>query len=225
MTGTPLPFDSAVYDPATMAASSLTTFKVPLYRRPWFLIVLAIIVVVGVSVITDLPNHISNKQDITAQNDVIGQINADVDPCVYSIEQSFYYYNQNAAGKLTSGELAQVPAQLVGDQTSCSFASGAVYDLTNNIQVLDTKAGKRIDSMLSVIVSWVTADALQAIEDIQNLFIRPGQEKLVKDLTKVQLVLSKDRILVLNYLHQADKILSTVLKRPILPVLKHLAGT
>ena len=51
-----------------MSASSLANFKVAFYKRPWFLITIAIVVVVAVSVITDLPNHISRSQDLTAQN-------------------------------------------------------------------------------------------------------------------------------------------------------------
>jgi hypothetical protein len=207
-----------------MSASSLANFKVVFYKRPWFLITVAIIVVVAVSVITDLPNHISKSQDFTAQNATIGQINADIDPCVYSVKESFSFYNMSLAGKLTTSDRAQVPDLLVGDQTACSFASGAVYDLTNNIQVLDTKAGKHIDQMLSVVVSWVTSDALAAIEDIQNLFQHPGKLSLIHNLTKEEAQLTKDRAAAFHDVAEASSILGT-LKKPILPKLPHLTGT
>ncbi len=207
-----------------MSASSLANFKVAFYKRPWFLITIAIVVVVAVSVITDLPNHISRSQDLTAQNDTIGQINADIDPCVYSIKESFSFYNMSLAGKLTPSDRSQVPGLLVGDQTACSFASGAVYDLTNNIEVIDTRAGKHIDQMLSVIVSWVTSDALAAIEDIQNLFQNPGKLSLIDNLTKQEAQLSKDRAAAFHDLTEASRIVGK-LKNPILPKLPHLTGT
>jgi hypothetical protein len=157
-----------------MAAASLESTVVVWYKRPWFLITLGIVVVLGVSVITDLPQHITKAQDASEQNDSIHQINIDIAPCVYAVQQSFNFYQEKVTGNLTAAHLKQVPALLVGDQTACSFASGGVYDLTNNIQVNDTTAGIHIDHMLSVIVTWVTSDALAAIEDIQYLFVHPG---------------------------------------------------
>jgi uncharacterized protein (DUF4213/DUF364 family) len=207
-----------------MSASSLSTFKVAFYRRPWFLILISVIVVVAVSIITDLPSHATKAQDRTTQNETIVAINGDLAPCVYSVKESFSFYNLSRAGKLTNSERSQVPSLLVGDQTACSFASGAIYDLTNNIQVTDTKAGRHIDQMLAEVVTWATSDALAAIEDIQSLFVHEGKPKYVKDLKKRESLLILDRAVAFADVAAASAI-DGKLKDPALPLLPHLSGT
>ncbi len=219
------PLDSPSYDPGSMPASSLSSQKAVLYRRPWFLITIAVIVVLAVSVISDLPHPITKAEDATAQNASMKQINTDIGPCVFAIKEAFSFYEQKVSGRLSASNLAQVPSLLVGDQTACSFTSGSIYDLTNNIQVLDTKAGKDIDHMLSVVVLWTTSDALAAIEDIQYLFSHPSDTNKLHNLAKKEALLAKDRTLALDYVARAEHTLGMKLKQPILPVLTQLSGT
>ncbi|MHB1208283.1 MAG: hypothetical protein ACYC1I_01085 [Acidimicrobiales bacterium] len=219
------PLDSPSYDPGSMPVSSLSTQRAVLYRRPWFLITVAVIVVVAVSVISDLPHPITKAEDATAQNASMKQINTDIGPCVFAVKEAFSFYEQKVTGQLSPSNLAQVPSLLVGDQTACSFTSGSIYDLTNNIQVLDTKAGKDIDHMLSVVVLWSTSDALAAIEDIQYLISHPGDTKKLHNLAQEEALLAKDRSLALNYVARAERTLGMKLKQPIMPVLSHLTGT
>lgn len=213
------------YDPATMPSSSLGTFKVIWYKRPWFLVTVVIVIVIGVSVITDLPSPITKAQDASAQNATLKQINRDIAPCTYALKETFSFYQKKVAGTLTSSNLAQVPALLIGDQSACSFTSGSVYDLTNNIQVLDTKAGKNIDKMLAVIVTWVTNDALAAIEDIQYLFVHPNNLKKLNDLTKQEAFLATDRELAITDALNASAVVGITLSAPQLPALPTLPGT
>ena len=208
-----------------MAAASLESTVVVWYKRPWFLITLGIVVVLGVSVITDLPQHITKAQDASEQNDSIHQINIDIAPCVYAVQQSFNFYQEKVTGNLTAAHLKQVPALLVGDQTACSFASGGVYDLTNNIQVNDTTAGIHIDHMLSVIVTWVTSDALAAIEDIQYLFAHPGNAAKMEKLTKREALLAGDKSKINSDFKAAEDVLGLALKKPNIPALPTLSGT
>lgn len=219
------PLDSPAYDPGSMPASSLSSFKVVLYKRPWFLITVAVVVVLAVSVISDLPHPITKLQDATAQNASIKQINTDISPCVFAVKESFNFYEQKVSGKLSASNLAQVPSLLIGDQSACSFTSGSIYDLTNNIQILDTKAGKDIDHMLSVVVLWTTSDALAAIEDIQYLFSHPGDAKKIRNLGRKEALLTKDRQLALDYVARAENTLGIRLKQPIMPPLQQISGT
>jgi hypothetical protein len=220
-----MPLDSPAYDPGSMPASSLSTMKAVLYKRPWFLITVAVIVVLAVSVISDLPHPITKMQDASAQNSSIKQINTDISPCVFAVKESFSFYQQKVDGRLSASNLAQVPSLLIGDQSACSFTSGSIYDLTNNIQILDTKAGKDIDHMLSVVVLWSTSDALAAIEDIQYLFSHPGDAKKIHNLGLKEALLAKDRQLALDYVAKAQRTLGVTLKQPIMPTLQHLSGT
>jgi hypothetical protein len=208
-----------------MAPSELEPTVLVWYKRPRILIALAVIVVLGVSVLTDLPRHITKAQDASEQNDSIHQINVAVAPCVFAVKQSFSFYQEQVTGALSAAHLKQVPALLVGDQTACSFASSGIYDLTNNIQVNDTTAGKHIDSMLSAIVTWSTSDALGAIEDIQYLFAHPGDAAKIEKLTKREAQLAQDRTKIDGDFAAAEQILGIELKKPKIPALPTLSGT
>jgi hypothetical protein len=213
------------YDPGSMATSSLGSTVVVWYKRPWFLVALGVVVVLAVSVISDLPRHITKAQDAAEQNDSIHQINTDTAPCVFAVKQSFSFYQEQVTGKLSASHKKQVPALLVGDETACSFASGGVYDLTNNIQVNDTTAGKHIDSMLSVIFIWVTSDALAAIKDIQYLFVHPNDPAKIKSLSRREALLDQDRVKIFADFTAAERILGLTLKNPNIPSLPKLSGT
>jgi hypothetical protein len=213
------------YDPESTTGSSPEANALIWYKRPRFLIALAVVVVLAVSVITDLPQHITKAQDAAEQNDSIHQINTDTAPCVFAVQQSFSFYQEHVTGQMSAAHLKQVPALLVGDQTACSFASGGIYDLTNNIQVNDTAAGKHIDRMLSVIVTWATSDALAAIEDIQYLFVHPGNATKIARLAKREAFLAEEKVKIDGDFRAAEKVLGLTLKVPKIPSLPVLSGT
>jgi hypothetical protein len=218
-------FEVVPFDPASMATSSLGLAKAVWYKRPWFIITVAVVVVVALSVLSDLPRPITKKEDAASQNGTIKQINVDVKACAFAVSESFSFYNKYVAGTLKASELAQIPPLLIGDQTACSFASQPVYDLTNNIQPRETTAGKDIDKVLRVAQQWMTNCALASIEDIQFLFNHPGNSSKIADLTKQQTNLSQTRQLALSDVHAAEKDLGITLVPLKIPVLPHLRGT
>ncbi len=218
-------FEEIPFDPASMATSSLGMAKAVWYKRPWFLVTVAILLIVAISVITDLPHPLTKAQDAASQDATLRTINNDLKPCAFAVNESFDFYNRNVQGKLTKADLGQVPSLLTGDQTACSFASQPVYDLTNNIQVLDTTAGKHIDRMLSVVQRWMTNNALASIEDIQYLFSHPGDSAKLHDLTLQQTRLAANRQLANSDVSDAEAVLGITLVSVKLPVLPHLIGT
>ncbi len=114
------------FDPASMSTSSLGIAKAVWFRRPWFLAALALLVVVAISVVIDLPRPITRAQDVASQNSSIDEINTDLADCTFAAKESFNFYNENLAGQLTKSDLAEVPTLLTGDETACSFASEPV---------------------------------------------------------------------------------------------------
>ena len=162
-------------------------------------------------------------QDAASQNASIKEINADLADCAFAVKESFHFYNLNVAGKLTSSDLAQVPTLLTGDETACSFASEPVYDLTNNLQVDDTAAGKHIDRMLSVVERWITDYALASIEDIQYLFIHPGDATTIRHLGNQELGLANERQKALADEATAERVLGVTLHAVKIPSLPHLS--
>jgi hypothetical protein len=225
VTDTPSDFDGTPYDPASMAASSLGTMKAVWYKRPWFLVTAVIVAVVAVSVITDLPQHVSKAQDASYQNASLKEINNDLAPCSYAIKQAFSFYDQRAARTLALSNYAVARTYLTEDQVACSFAGAPVSDLTNVLQITQTTAGAHVYTMYSSVVRWMTSDADASIADILYLFNHPGDQKHLRDLSKQERYLTKDRTDALNDLAQASKILGIQLTPLKLPVLAQLPGT
>jgi hypothetical protein len=216
-------FEVVPFDPGSMPMSSLGMTKAVWYRRPWVLITIALVLVAAISVIIDLPKPLTKAQDAASQDASIKEINRDLADCSFAAKESFSLYNSHVEGRLSASDLTQVPTLLVGDQTACSFASQPVYDLTNNLQIDDTTAGKHIDRMLSVVEKWITDNSLAAIEDIQYLFRHPGDAARLNNLAAQEVGLAHDRSKALGDEREAEAILSmklTPLKMPTLPTLK-----
>jgi hypothetical protein len=225
MTSSPYDSSDAPFDPGSMPSSSLTVTKAVWFRRPWVLATLGIIVVVAISVITDLPHPITRAEDASQQNGVIKQINGDTAPCVYAINESFNFYRQELAHTLAVSNLGVVKNYLLEDQTICSFASGPVSDMTNNIQVSDTKPGKLIDAALASTVKWITYDGVAAILDIRNYFAKSPFHMNTADLVKWENRLASDRAAEVADVQSASAILGTTLTPINIPILARLPGT
>ncbi len=211
------------YAPGAMPASSLVANKAVWYRRPWLLVTVVVAVMIGVSVLSDLPHHITPAEDVSAQNASIDQINTDLAPCNYAVKEVYSFYQMQLKGQITAADRALLPKQLNDDQTACSFTSGSIYDLTNNFQALDTKAGKYIDDMHTVIVTWVTSDALAAIQAIMYLFQHPGDAAKLKVLHERTNALNSERLSALADWSRANSLLGGKLKHPKLAILPNVA--
>lgn len=209
--------EESLYNPATMPASTLGTSKVRRLRRPWISLTLGIAIVVAISIITDIPKPITNAQDVGDQNASLKAINTDLAPCVFALNESLSLYQKNVRGQLTKSNLNQVPHLLSEDRIACSFASGPVYDLTNNIQVTDTKAGTHIDQFLGLATRWSTNHALQAIIDVNLLFDHPNNARILSHLKNQEVVLVLESAQARKYVDEANNILGVTLIEPKLP--------
>ncbi len=225
MTSSPYDSSDVPFDPGSMPSSSLSIAKAVWYRRPWFLVTVGIVIVAGISIITDLPHPITKAEDASQQNGVIKQINGDAAPCVYAINESFNFYRQEVAHTLAASNLSVVRNYLLEDQTICSFASGPVSDMTNNIEISDTKPGKKIDAALASTVKWITYDGVGAILDIRNYFLKAPFHVDTASLAKYQNMLAADRAAVVADVQSASAMLGVTLTPINIPVLARLPGT
>ncbi len=217
--------ENAPFDPSSMPTTSLSAMRAPWYRRPWFLVAVAIVAIVGLSVVMDLPQKLTVAEDAANQDAILKEVNNDILPCTYATQEAFSFYTKDVRGQLTTSDLSQVPKLLIGDQTACSFASGNVYDLTNNVTTTRTPAGKDINAMMPIVVSWTTDNALAAIEDIQRLFTTPGVSRTLRDLGNQQNQLQLKRKSALALLASAERTLGRKLIALKLPTLARLPGT
>jgi hypothetical protein len=216
---------SVAYDPASMATSSLSLERSLWYKRPWFLVTLAVIIIVAVSVLSDISHPITNAEDVAAQNSTIKQVNADIKQCTFGLSEAFRFYRESTTSNPSSAQHKVIDKYLVQDQTVCSFAGPSMSQLTNNLQPVETTAGRALDKMLKVTILWMDSDANGAIADIAYLFKHPGDAKTIRDLGVRENYLGMDRTLALDDLAQANSILSTNLVTLKLPALERLPGT
>ncbi len=225
MTHTPTDPDQVQFDPGSMPSTSLSALRAVWYRRPWFVATVGIVLVVAISVITDLPHPLTKAEDISQQNGVIKQINGDTATCVFALKESFSFYRDEVNHTLAAANLATVKNYLLEDQTACSFASGPVYDMTNNIQPIDTTAGKKVDLAMAATVKWITYDAVGAILAIRNYF---GSTPFRLDVAKIdqyQNALALEHATIVRDIAAASSLLGTTLTPINIPSVARLPGT
>jgi hypothetical protein len=208
-----------------MPNASLSLQKAIWYRRPWFIATLVVVLVVAISVITDLPHPVTKAEDTSDQNGVIKQINGDTSTCIYALKESFSFYREELAHTLQTSNFSVVKNYLLEDQTACSFASGSVYDMTNNIEPFDTSAGKKVDSAYQVTVKWITYDAVAAIIDIRNYFGATPFHMNTASLITNENALANERAEEVSDIDEASSILGTTLTPINIPVIARLPGT
>ncbi|MFI5036427.1 MAG: hypothetical protein ACHQFZ_09520 [Acidimicrobiales bacterium] len=214
------------FDPGSMAASSFGLTRAVWYKRPWVLVTLAVALVIGVSVLSDLPHRITPAQDAGDQNAALRQINSDLKPCVYSLHEAFTFYRLELAHQMSAANFnLAVKTYLPQDQQSCSFVSSYLTDMTGNLQIVDTPAGKQIEQVRLAVVRWIDHDAQDAVKDITYLFTHPGDERSLHDLSVEQGFLNQDRLSALAHLVHAARVLGVTLVPLTLPVLARLPGT
>jgi hypothetical protein len=180
-----------------------------------------VVIVLAITVITDLPVHSSRAQEIASERNVIGQINSDVSPCALAIREAVGLYEEEAAHTLPANDRASAATFLRDDQAACSFTNQTIYDLSN-IEVPGSSAGKHIGNVVSAVTLWATSDALGAIEDVQTLTTHASDSRASKDLSRRIRTLDADRTEADNQVLAADRILNANLPMPHLPVVTAL---
>ena len=189
----------------------------PLWRRRRGLAIAAVaIVILLITVLTDLPVSTSRADDISAERSVMSEVNSDLSPCSYGVHQALGIWDLQAAHQLSAADRAPTPGLLGDDQSACSFTSSSIYDLSN-IEVPGSTAGKDMGDLVATSVLWTTSDALKAIEAVQALML-DGQDRAAGTrLDQAERALATDREAGLAELARANHVLDTELPRPDMP--------
>ena len=202
----------------TVTDAAPVTKKEPIWQRHRRLaIVAAVLVIALITVLTDLPTSTSRASDIAAERSVMSEVNSDLQPCAYAVRQAVGIWALEVHHQLSAAERAPTPGLLSDDQSACSFTNQSIYDLTTNIQVPGTTAGKDLGDLIATATLWTTSDALRAIEDVQTLMSDPNDVAAVRNLSKEERVLASDRRTALAEEKAADRDLGTDLQPVDLP--------
>jgi hypothetical protein len=201
---------------ATVGANKASS--APWYRRRAFLVGLGGIVVLAITVISDLPVHGSLAANISAGQSVMSEVNSDVAPCAFAVKESFSIHADEVAGSLTPSDRHEAPALMRDDLAACSFTDNSIFDLSN-IEVPGSAAGKRLGDVVDTVTLWATSDALGAITDLQVLLNQPKDASAKQDLASRETALAADRADAFADISAADQILSAHLPEPEVPAL------
>jgi hypothetical protein len=185
-------------------------------RHRGLLIAAAVLVILLITVLSDLPVSTSRADDIGAERSVMSEVNTDLAPCALAIHQAVGIWNLQATHELTPADRAPTPGLLGDDQTACSFTNENIYDLAD-IQVPGTAAGKQLGQLVATVTLWTTSDSLRAIEDVQTLMGDPGNATVLHNLSMEEARLATDRRLAIAQENAADRNLGTHLPRVDLP--------
>jgi hypothetical protein len=181
----------------------------PIWQRRRGLAIAAVaVIILLITVLTDLPTSTSRAEDISAERSVMTEVNDDLSPCAFSLNQAIGIWKLEDAHQLTAADRAPTPGLLSDDQSACSFTNEGIYDLSN-IQVPGTPAGKRLGQMVGIATLWTTSDALRAIEDVQTLMANPADAAARRNLTEDEGQLATDRRNALADEGAADHLLAT----------------
>jgi hypothetical protein len=191
-----------------VAGAGVTVPKKPLYKRRGVLVPGALTLVLAVVVLTDLPQNSSRAAQISNDTTVMSQVNSDIGPCSYALEETFTIYRDLSAGSLSRSEERQVPGLLTDDQTACSFMDDSIYQLST-ITVPGSGSGRDLGQLVGTVTLWATADALSAIEQVQVLDTDPSDRQALKLLAGDEKLLGSDRAAAEAELAAADKTVGT----------------
>ncbi len=186
-------------------------------RRRGLIIALAVLVIAVVTVLTDLPVPTSRASDISAERAVMTEVNTDLGACALALHQAVGIWNLEAAHRLPTSARGSTPGLLSDDVNACSFTNEGINDLTTNLQVPGTAAGKDLGELVATVTLWTTSDALSTIEDVQTLMDHPRDRAVLRNLAREQSQLAADRRTALAQEHAADTALDTELQPVRLP--------
>jgi hypothetical protein len=182
------------------------------------LLAIAVIAVVTVTVLSDIPVHSSKSQEISAERGVMSQINSDIGGCALAAHETFQIWGGEESGTLTAADRAAVPGLLRDDQAACSFTNDSIFQLSD-VEVPGSAAGKHLGALVGTATLWATSDALGAIEDVQTLVSHPDDRTAIRDLAIKERAAAADRQTALGDTAAADRILGIRLPAPDLPAL------
>ncbi len=191
----------------------------PWYRRRAILVTVGVLVVLAVTVISDLPVHGSRAADVSAGRSVMSEVNTDIAACAFAVQEALTIRGDQVRHTLTASNRSVAPGLLRDDQVACSFTNENIYDLST-IEVPGSAAGKRLGNLVATTVLWTTSDALGAIVDVQRLLSQPNDVSAQRNLVRMERAMASDRRAALREIKSADRILDTQLPQPVLPALQ-----
>ncbi len=215
------PVDGPVDEPLDLPFTGSSHRRRPWYRR-WVIWAVVVAVIVGATVVSDLPQPQTVQQQVTVAAGVVREISTGVSPCIYAVKEAFYTFLLPArSGTLSKSGRGIAHEYLSEDQQACSFESTSIFGMST-ITVPSSPAGAHLSTLVKTALDWATSDANGAIVAIRALVDRPTDAKALHDLASRENDLAADRATAERELRAAERDLNGAklpsLGLPALPV-------
>lgn len=172
------------------------------------------------SVVSDLPQHSSQRQKVSTDAAITKQIATGIHDCTYATTQAFAIYKAYTAGTFPAADRSLVPGYLKTDLQACTFANTAIFGMST-ITTPSTPAGRDLGAIVTTTLEWATSDAVGAIGAIEVLVSHPHDAKALADLARRERSLASDRALAERQRSEAERALGGAplpsLGLPVLP--------
>ncbi|HEV3213984.1 MAG TPA: hypothetical protein VGZ03_11380, partial [Acidimicrobiales bacterium] len=189
------------------------------YRRRPVLLGGGIAVVVAIAVVTDLPTPTSHAADLASAAAFVKEVNTDLRACGFALQEAYAFRQDQLNGSLSAKDRASVPTLLSDDAVACSYIDPSVTDLTS-LESPETTAAQPIGQMVATVTTWVTVDALGAVEAVESLWAHPADLRAQRALRHYTALLARDRADANRSIAQADAQLDTDQLHVDLPVVR-----
>ncbi|MCU1495717.1 MAG: hypothetical protein JWO62_3481 [Acidimicrobiaceae bacterium] len=166
-------------------------------RRPWYrgraaLLSVGVVVVVAVTVITDLPSHSTRANNINDARSVIAEVSTDAQPCNLGLTEALGFYADVTSGHITPAHRAEIPSLIRDDLNACSYVNASIDDLAS-IDNPASATGRQLNAITNNVLVWCDPDALTAIGQITTLLDHPGTAAARTKLAGAERLLKSDR--------------------------------
>jgi hypothetical protein len=188
----------------------------PWYQRRSVLLGIGVVLVIAIAVVTDLPTSQTHASNVASANAFIKEVNVDLQPCDYAVQESYTYYKELLNDTLLPEDRAHLGSQLSDDQVACSYVDPSVLDLTS-LDSPTTTAAHPLGQMLAQVTQWVAEDAQQAIGYIDELTTSPSDAKGLAGLATETRHLGVDRTGARASIESAERMLRATLHQVNLP--------
>lgn len=156
----------------------------PWYLRRAFLTSAAVVVVLAVTVVTDLPTTSTRASDLKTAQGIVSEIETDTAPCNLGMTEAFEFYADTTSGHITPAHRAQIPGLIRDDLGACTFTNQSIVDLAS-INVPSSPTGRLLNNVAGNVLTWCDPAALTAIDQITLLIedtsTAVGRHRLARD--------------------------------------------
>lgn len=188
------------------------------WRRVGLPVTAAIVIIIVIAVITDLPTHPSLAAQRNDASGLISEVNANLKPCVFALREANNIFRQRLAGSLSVGDRGRVPTLLADDASACAFTSDNINNLAG-IEEPGAGAGHYLAAVVSIALTWTTSDALGAIDDMILITHDQHTARAASDLRGRNVRLATDRRQALKDMRSAARYLKGTLPSLLMPTI------